>query len=66
MGERRASDAEGFAAALVALRAQGLEPSEYAKELARKVVAGEMTLADMEGTLEAHYRAQRSDRKKAT
>jgi hypothetical protein len=47
----RGSYAEGLAAGLVALRAQGLEPSDYAKSLAEQVAGGKMTLEDMEEAL---------------
>jgi hypothetical protein len=58
MPETRATHREGFEAGLVALRAQGLEPSDYAKELAEQVSAGEMTPREMEDRLIDHYRSR--------
>jgi hypothetical protein len=42
---------EAVAAGLVAQRAQGIEPSAYAKGLALRVASGEMSLAEMEELL---------------
>ncbi|MGA2394273.1 MAG: antitoxin VbhA family protein [Candidatus Lustribacter sp.] len=53
--EARSTDAEAFAAGLVALRAAGLEPSDYAKELAARVIAGEISVDDMEAALLEHH-----------
>ena len=41
--ESRCTHKEGFAAGLVALRAQGLEPPDFAKGLAADVIAGNIT-----------------------
>ena len=56
MSENRASYAEGVSAGLVALRAQGLEPSDYAKELAARVANHEITPGEMERALVAYHR----------
>ena len=58
MPETRATYEEGLAAGLVALRAQGLEPSDFAKALAVKVAANEITPKEMEHALLAHHRKQ--------
>jgi hypothetical protein len=42
-------------AGLVAMRAQGLEPPEYGKELAMRVQRGEITLDQMEEILLKRY-----------
>jgi hypothetical protein len=52
----RSTHDEALAAGLVSLRAQGLEPSDYAKDLARKVAAGEITPQAMEDALLDRYR----------
>lgn len=59
MPETRATYEEGLAAGLVALRAQGLEPSDTAKDLARRVAAGEITPREMEDALLARHEQQR-------
>jgi hypothetical protein len=51
----RSTREEAFAAGLVAQRAAGLEPSDFAKELAARVVAGEITGRDMEAALLEHH-----------
>lgn len=51
----RSTDAEAFAAGLVALRSAGLEPSDFAKELAAKVIAGEISADEMEAVLLEHH-----------
>jgi len=58
--EPRATHEEGFLAGLLALRAQGVEPSDFAKDLATKVIAGTMTKQEMEDALNEHYRARAS------
>ena len=55
-GPPRCSLEEAFDAGLVALRAAGLEPSDDAKELAARVVAGEITPQEMQAVLVAKYR----------
>lgn len=55
MSAERATLAQGFEAGLVALRAQGLEPSDFAKILAERVCAGRMTLEEMTAILLAHH-----------
>ena len=56
--EPRATHEEGFKAGLLALRAQGLEPSDFAKDLAAKVIAGTITSQEMEDALNEHYRSR--------
>jgi hypothetical protein len=59
---KRAAVEQGFEAGLVALRAQGLEPSDVAKRLAERVCAGRMTLKEMAQILVArHSRSRRSE-----
>lgn len=61
--EPRATHEEGFQAGLLALRAQGLEPSDFAKDLAAKVIAGTITSQQMEDALNGHYRARTAAKK---
>lgn len=55
-GPPRCSLEEAAAAGLVAMRAAGLEPSGYAKELMARVITGEITPREMEAILIAKYR----------
>ena len=52
---KRGAIDEAIAAGLVAQRAQGLEPSPYAKALALKVSSGEISLSEMEELLLKHH-----------
>lgn len=56
MPEPRSTLNEALAAGLVSLRAQDLEPSDYAKDLARKVADGQMTAQAMEDALVERHR----------
>jgi hypothetical protein len=58
MPTNRSTTEEAFAAGLVALRAQGLEPSDFAKDLAQQVIDGKITGQQMEETLLERYRKQ--------
>jgi len=58
MPEVRSTYAEAAAAGLVALRAQGLEPSDFAKELAMKVASREITPKQMTEMLVEHHHKQ--------
>jgi hypothetical protein len=51
----RAPIEEAVVAGLGALRAAGLEPSDYAKELAVQVAGGEITTDEMEAALAEHH-----------
>ena len=57
-GPPRCSLEEAAAAGLVAMRAAGLEPSDEAKELMGRVVAGEITPQQMEDILLEKYRGE--------
>ena len=57
-GPPRCSLDEAFDAGLMALRAAGLEPSHDAKQLAARVVSGEITPWQMEAMLIAKYRGE--------
>jgi hypothetical protein len=56
MSEPRSTLEEAAKAGLIALQAQGLEPSQYARDLMAKVVVGELTPHEMEATLVEYYR----------
>jgi hypothetical protein len=56
MPETRATYDEAAAAGLVALRGQGLEPDDFAKDLARKLAGHEITLGEMRDATQEHYR----------
>lgn len=58
MNQHRSTTAEAYAAGLAALRAKGLEPSGFAKDLAERVIKGEITSREMEERLLQHYREQ--------
>ena len=55
-GHSRCSLEEAAAAGLVAMRAAGLEPSDAAKELMARVIAGEIIPREMEALLITKYR----------
>jgi hypothetical protein len=63
--EPRSSIEDALKAGLVAMRAQGLEPPEYGKELAMRVERGEITLDQMEEILLKRYADEDAARSEA-
>ena len=55
-GLKQCSIKEAATAGLVGMRAAGLEPSDAAKELMARVIAGEITPQEMEAIKIAKYR----------